>query len=199
MSPPDDLRRTLLDASLDLIAREGLEGFSMREVARRAGVSHQAPYHHFSDREAILAAVVAEGFQLLREAMLEALDGADEPVTRLTALGKAYVAFALKHPAHFKLMFRSELVRAEKHDEAKACAESAFDLLVKSVDAVAQQRYGRSDPTLVLVAWSIAHGLSTLLLEGKLEHQIGAGKRAQREAGDRVLEAFETLMRAGRT
>src|SRR5262245_24205460 len=109
-APPENLRRTLLDASLELIAAEGLEGFSMREVARRAGVSHQAPYHHFADREAIMAAIVAEGFQRLRDDSLGALTGLTDVRARFTAIGRAYLNFALNNPAHFKLMFRSELV-----------------------------------------------------------------------------------------
>jgi AcrR family transcriptional regulator len=193
----EDLRRTLLDASLDLIAREGLEAFSMREVARRAGVSHQAPYHYFDDREAILAAIVAEGFQQLRDDMFAALDKVAEPFARLSAIGRAYVGFALGHPAHFKLMFRSELVRAEKHEDASSCAQSAFEVLVSVVDDVATRKYGRPDPSLVLAAWSLAHGLATLLLEGKLEKHCGKGKRAQLAAANTVLESFEALIRGG--
>lgn len=190
MKPADDLRRTLLDASVDLLASEGLEGFSMREVARRAGVSHQAPYHHFHDREAILAEIVTEGFQQLRARMLESMAVAKTAGDRLTAIGKAYVGFAVDQPAHFKLMFRSEMVSAEKHDEARACANSAFDLLVSTVDAVVRENRGKPDPALVLAAWSLAHGVATLLLEGKLQKQVGESKRAQLAAAHSAIEAF---------
>lgn len=189
---PEGLRRTLLDASLDLIASEGLEGFSMREVARRAGVSHQAPYHHFPDREAILAAIVAEGFQRLRDNSVAALEGVADPPSRLTAIGRAYVAFAQNNPAHFKLMFRSELVREDKHDDAKACAQGAFDVLVSVADEVSP-----GDRTLVLTAWSLVHGLATLMLEGKLDRHI-AGQSERLAAAYASLDMFEVLTRTRR-
>jgi AcrR family transcriptional regulator len=191
----EDLRGTLLGVSIDLIAREGLEAFSMREVARRAGVSHQAPYHHFADREAILAALVADGFTQLRTSVLASLEKTNDPIDRLLAMGRAYVDFALKQPAYFKLMFRSELVQMDKHPQAQVCAQSAFTLLVEVVNDAALARYGRHEPTLVLVAWSIAHGLSTLLLEGKLKHQYGASKKAQTQAADAALAAFASLVK----
>lgn len=198
MKPAEDLRRKLLDASLDLITTEGLEAFSMREVARRAGVSHQAPYHYFIDREAILAEIVSQGFRRLRTIMKAALSKADDGPARLTAIGKAYVTFALDHPAHFKLMFRTELVDAERHEEARACAQSAFDVLVSVVDDLPGAKgRARGDTSLVLAAWSLAHGLSTLLLEGKLEAHCGKGKRARAAAANNVLEAFAQLVRRG--
>jgi AcrR family transcriptional regulator len=191
----EDLRRTLLDASLELIASEGLEGFSMREVARRAGVSHQAPYHHFPDREAILAAIVAEGFQGLRGAMAGALETAGpEPSQRLNAIGRAYVGFALAHPAHFKLMFRSELVHAERHDDAKSCADSAFNVLVRVADEATLARDGVSNRAFVFAAWAQAHGLATLLLEGKLDDFYGTGERARLAAADEILKQFGRVL-----
>ncbi len=193
-----DLRRGLLDASLELIAKEGLEKLSMREVARRAGVSHQAPYHYFSDREAILAELVAEGFQRLRADMMAALRKTDNAAARLTAIGKAYVGFALNHPARFKLMFRSELVDAARHEQAQACAQAAFEVLVSVVDDPPAGRAGaRKASPMVLAAWSLAHGLSTLLLEGKLDRHFGKGKRARAAAANAVLEAFTALNRRG--
>jgi len=190
MTPPDNLRRALLDASLGLITAEGLEKFSMREVARRAGVSHQAPYHHFLDREAILAALVAEGFELLRQHSLAALVGLDDPAARLTALGKAYVAFALDKPAHFKLMFRSELVREDRHPEAQACAKGAYEVLLSVAREIAQ-RTGRSEEVVALAGWSLVHGLATLLLEGKLDKAMSA----TRPTADAVVQSFESFWR----
>lgn len=192
----DDLRQRVLKVSLDLIAREGLEAFSMREVARRASVSHQAPYYHFADREAILAALVADGFRLLRASTEDAMHGLSDPIGRLTAMGRAYINFALTHRAHFKLMFRSELVRSEKHPEAKACAQSAFDFLVATVGEVAAAK-GRSDSdALALAAWSTVHGFATLALEGKLDEHCGASKAAHLKAADAVLGTFQRLARA---
>lgn len=198
MKPPADLRRLLLDVSLDLISEEGLEKLSLREIARRAGVSHQAPYHHFADREALLAEVVGEGFVLLRRAMLDALKDYSSPHARLGAIGQAYLGFALEHPAHFKLMFRSELVREERHDRTREEAGSAFDVLVSVVRDVAEREGDEGDArALVLACWALAHGLATLLLEGKLAHQYGADKDAQRAEAERVFELFGRLLQRG--
>lgn len=190
----DDLRRVVLDASLDLITHGGLKGFSMREVARRAGVSHQAPYHHFQDREAILAALVTEGFQRLRAGMADAIAVRAKPIDQLTAIGKAYVAFAQANPAHFQLMFGSEWVRSDQHRETQDCAGSAFNLLVEVVDRVAHEHYGRSDPKLVLGAWSLAHGVATLLVEGKLQVACGPAVSDQEKAAMAVIERFSELI-----
>lgn len=194
--PVEDLRRRILDASLGLIAAEGLEAFSMREVARRAGVSHQAPYHHFPDREAIMAALVAEGFTMLRADTLAAGEDVGDPYARLSAIGKAYVEFGMRHPAHFKLMFRSEWVRAEKHEEAQTCAEGAFAVLAEAIAAIAGARNDANDQTMLLIAWSIAHGLATLILEGKLAKACGEGGEAGAVA--QVFDQFEAMLRAPR-
>src|SRR5205814_2543102 len=94
-----DLRQKVLRASLALIEEGGLDGLSMREVARKSGVSHQAPYHYFGDREAILAAIAGEGFSKLGESFLRAVARAGpEPAKALEAIGRAYLAFALRHP-----------------------------------------------------------------------------------------------------
>src|SRR5438128_419394 len=97
-----ELREQILDASVRLIEAEGLAALSMREVARRAGVSHQAPYHHFADKEAILAAIAEEGFRRLNAAMEEASRSKPaDAASRLIAGGRAYVRFAATNPAHF--------------------------------------------------------------------------------------------------
>jgi len=189
-----DLRRQVLDASLELIAQEGLGALSMREVARRAGVSHQAPYHHFGDREGIMVAIADEGFQGLRAAMEQAIAASADPVRRLHAIGVAYVTFALRHPSHFKVMFRSELAPLEKHADASQRADSCFDLLVKTANDVSMQQLGRIDEAMPLAAWSIAHGLATLMLEGNLRDQFGASRKAKEAGAGMVLAAFTQLL-----
>ncbi|MDX2277312.1 MAG: TetR/AcrR family transcriptional regulator [Hyphomonadaceae bacterium] len=189
--PAETLRRVLLDASLALIEAEGLEAFSMREVARRAGVSHQAPYHHFENREAILAAIVAEGFQELRDRCIAARDGETEPAKRFTAIGRAYLDFALRRPAHFKLMFRSELVREDKHSETLACAQGAYDVLLQAADEVAKHS-GHDHRLIVVLAWSTVHGLATLMLEGKLDKAVLAPDERE-QAGYAAIVMLEAL------
>lgn len=195
VKPQDDLRRAVLDASLALIERDGLASLSMREVARRAGVSHQAPYHHFGDREGILAAISAEGFELLRESTLLAIEGRADPVEKLSAIGRAYVNFAINHPAHFKLMFRSEFVTDDRHEILARNEETAFAVLVSVMQQVAAPDI--NDRTLSLMAWALAHGLATLLIEGKFKHQVG-DDAAARAAVEDVLDRFVVLVRGVR-
>src|ERR1700753_3540359 len=102
-----DLRERILDASISLIEEKGLSDFSLREVARRAGVSHQAPYHYFADRETILAELVRDGFEKLTSYLEESIRRVRTYEESIVSLGEAYVTFALDHSAQFRLMFRS--------------------------------------------------------------------------------------------
>jgi AcrR family transcriptional regulator len=167
----NDARRRILDASIALLESEGLGAFSMREVARRAGLSHQAPYHHFGDREAILAALVEEGFRNLTEA-LAACRAAPSIEVRLVNQGLAYVTFALRRTGHFRLMFRPELVSLEKFPDAEQAAGEAYRELEDMVESL-RPRLGRriSADRLTSLHWAIVHGLAQLLLDGPL----GAG------------------------
>lgn len=140
-----DLRSAVLAAAWKMIEKEGLAGLSVREAARRAGVSHSAPYRHFADREALLTALVAEGFARLN-AVLETRAGRE--------LGEAYVAFALEHPQRFRLMFS----RARANADLQARFADSFGHL--GADAAAAGA----------AAWSLVHGLASLMLEGHLEN-----------------------------
>jgi AcrR family transcriptional regulator len=189
-----DLRRTVLDASLELIEQEGLGALSMREVARRAGVSHQAPYHHFGDREGILAALAADGFSQLHNDMQRAITSTKSSTKRLEAVGNTYIEFAVRNPGYFKIMFRSELVEMDRYDELRERAEATFALLT-SVITPAARSHGAKDPLLLSVtAWSVAHGLATLLLEGKLGRRFGKSKSAQRAGAVAALKTFCELL-----
>jgi AcrR family transcriptional regulator len=189
-----DLRRVVLDASLDLIQEEGLAALSMREVARRAGVSHQAPYHHFRDREGILAAIAMDGFIKLHKGMMKAVQPLTDPVDRLNAVGGAYLTFAVRNQAHFKIMFRSELVAIDKHEALKERADAAFDFVTSIVTEVAQRRGAKDTLPLVVAAWSLAHGAATLLLEGKLDHRYGTTDKKRMAGAMAAIEAFGNLM-----
>jgi AcrR family transcriptional regulator len=125
-----DLRERTLDAAVTLIEAEGLAALSMREVARRAGVSHQAPYHHFTDRQAILAAIAEEAFKRLNAALASAAGkSGSDAATRLVEAGRAYVEFAASNPAYFRVMFRPELVSLDNYPSARAEARRAFTAL----------------------------------------------------------------------
>src|ERR1700721_436416 len=100
-----NLRKTLLQGALQAISELGPAAFTLREVARRAGVSHNAPYRHFRDKDSLLAAVAAQGFRELTRAMREAADRHSKALDKLKQSGLAYVAFAIRRPEYFTVMF----------------------------------------------------------------------------------------------
>ena len=165
-----DLRRALLEASLALIDEAGIGALSLREAARKAGVSHNAPYHHFKDRGSLLAALAEEGFAQLAAEMTAARAAAPDARTRLEACGQAYVRFALKSPARFKLMFRPELAAPSAEAAVARASTPALDTLTAAiVEAQAAGLAPPGDPRpLVLTCWSAVHGLASLWLDGPL-------------------------------
>jgi AcrR family transcriptional regulator len=193
---PHDTRLRVLEAAEALIRTEGLEALSFREVARRAGVSHQAPYHYFPDKEAILAALAGEGFALLAARLHEARKAEATPAARLEAIGRAYVSLALERPAHFKLMFRPELVKLDRFPGAVQCADTSFEELRLTVSEAIDAGLGRPEETDALVAlcWSVAHGLAGLLLDGPLLHKLGAAGAQALIAP--VMASFRLLVEA---
>jgi AcrR family transcriptional regulator len=167
------LREALLSASLRLIEAEGIGAVSLRRVAREAGVSPGAPYHHFADRGALLAALSAQGFRLLAQDMGAARASTESPVQALSAELRAYVAFAQRHPAYFRLMFRPELSGWHKDPAVKAAVEDAERQLDETVADCARAGVipaGQADP-LAVMAWSMAHGLASLWLDGMLDDE----------------------------
>ncbi|MCX4507657.1 TetR/AcrR family transcriptional regulator [Streptomyces anulatus] len=154
-----DLRRAILDAALDVIATNGPGSLSLRDLARRAGVSHAAPAHHFKDRTGLLTAVAAEGYALFADALAGAPD--------LRERGVAYVRFAATHPAHFQVMFQPDLHRTDDPDLLAARAR-ATEALRAGVADLPQAGRGEDDRLAGVAAWSLAHGFATLLLSGNL-------------------------------
>ncbi|MEW2315648.1 TetR/AcrR family transcriptional regulator [Streptomyces bauhiniae] len=159
-----DLRRAVLSAALDVIAADGPGALSLRDLARRAGVSHAAPAHHFKDRTGLLTAIAAEGFGLLADVLREA--------PGLREAGVRYVRFAREHPAHFQVMFSPELLRAEDLELTTARA-LAGDALAQAVTAVDPGDRGPDARLAGMAAWSLAHGYATLLLGHNLDNQMG--------------------------
>jgi len=161
-----DLRAALIDAGLDLVAKRGIEALSLRAVARRAQVSHAAPYHHFADKAELLAAVAAAGFDRMVAAIAQAT--VDHPPRRalesLRAVGVGYLRFAFQHPAIFRLMFRPELTKPAAHLLLQDAQARAFATLLTAIKAA--QGAGElpgDDPTApATFAWSAVHGLAVL-------------------------------------
>ena len=172
-----------------LLAERGIDGFTLREVARRAGVSHAAPYHHFPDKGSLVRAIVAESFELLGSALADAARAAgDDSLDRIRAMGLAYVEFALDHPARYRLMFRSELSRAgdaELPTDADAAGGTAFATLMSAVQDAAdrgQLRAGMDAGGAAVAAWSSVHGLASLILEGAIGIRPDQRERARQVA-----------------
>lgn len=175
------LRESLIRATEEILVERGVEGFTLREAARRVGVSPAAPAHHFGDVSGLLTEVAILGFEGLSRHLEEgnARGGAD-PVARLREQGAGYVRFALAHPARFQLMFRCDRLRFGD-ERLRAAAGHAFSLLEGVVREVAgRPPDGRLDrPTLaaVLGAWSLVHGFSHLALGGEFDRMAGEGGR----------------------
>jgi AcrR family transcriptional regulator len=165
-----DLRRALIDASLALITEEGFPALTLREVARRAGVTHAAPYRHFADKEALLTAVAAEGFRAMADLMRTRMDREGGPAGRLVACGVAYVLFAVQHPAHFRVMFGPHFTRPPDFKLLSGEGTSAFGLLVQTIEQGQQEGRVREGEAMALslTAWSLVHGLASLLVDGQL-------------------------------
>lgn len=168
------LREALLKAALRLLEEQGASALSLREVARRAGVSHAAPAHHFGDKAGLLTALATEGFELFKAALRagSARGGAD-PNLRFGYQGWAYVLFAAEHRAQFELMFRPELLRQGDPELARASGE-AYGVLLDGIRATRTPAV--SDEQLAVLAtsaWAQAHGLATLWLGGNLAHYAG--------------------------
>jgi AcrR family transcriptional regulator len=163
-----DLRRAVIDGALEEIEANGPASISMRAIARRAGVSHAAPAHHFGDKAGVLTAIAAEGYRGLAEAIEGALGTGS-----FLAAGRAYVGFAVEHRAQFEVMFRPELYRRDDPD-VTAARDAGTDVLFRGVrgvlgpDATDDEVIGG-----VTAAWSFAHGLATLWLDGNLTEQLG--------------------------
>jgi AcrR family transcriptional regulator len=186
-----DLRRAILDSAAAVIAREGPAAVSLREIARRIGVSHAAPAHHFRDKTGLFTALAAEGWARFVAAMTAARDGADGPLAQLSAAGVSYVVFARDNPGHFRVMFRRDLVDASDPAYAEG-SKAGFTLLAGVVDACQTVGWGRGQEPWVLIssAWSLVHGLADLTSNGSLG--LVTGDRPADEIARDVTEAFTT-------
>jgi len=194
----ESLRARVLAASVELIEKNGLEGLSLREAARLANVSHQAPYHYFADREALLAAICESGFTMLGEKVREARGTGTGPGDKLERAIISYIDFAVEHPAHFRVMFRPELVRLEQHAGAQKAADAAF-AHVPAMIAEAMQDGLPAEPSveaLTAAVWSFAHGYACLLLDGPLEMMLPSVAANRRKATRDAVRALGSLLEA---
>ncbi|MEZ4300344.1 MAG: TetR/AcrR family transcriptional regulator [Polyangiaceae bacterium] len=198
MSTPD-LRRTILDASVALVAEQGVRAVSFREVARRAGVSHQAPYHHFGNHHGILEAIAREGFSELTAAMRSAaLAEPHDALAALVASGVAYVRFALSHVGHFRVMFHSRVAPAGADPCPLEEAEATYQALSELCSRAHSEGHGRTlDPdAMAHLCWSVVHGLSTLMIEGALDPKVAVPAMDEESLTRQVVHSLGHLLRA---
>ncbi len=168
-----DLRTALLAEAAAMIAEGGAASVTMRAIGQRLGVSRAAPYRHFADKTALLAAVAADGFNRLKD-RLQTIDGGGggprSGVERFRRMGEEYVRFAVENPAHYRLMYGKEALTRQDRPELREAAIALFEQLVGVIQA--HQRSGvikRQDPRAqAYVAWSAVHGLASLWIEGHI-------------------------------
>src|SRR3990172_4249902 len=153
-----DLRAALLATALQILKKDGLAGLSLRELARRAGVSHQAPSHHLGTRGPLLAALAGEGFDLLAAELERVQAGARDPVQGAQRTGVRYVTFAAANPERFRLMFGAEIGLRAPYPALDEAAQRVFTLLVRPFGLGPGPR-GRAPGAVVLTLWSTVHGL----------------------------------------
>lgn len=163
-----DLRASLLRAALALLQEGGAEALTLRAVARRAGVSPGAPYHHFADKDALLAAVAGDGFAELHAALSEAAveAAAGRPTARLHTMCAAYVRFALHAPARYAVMFHPDLGQSPAMQSVAAAALATFEQLIAAVAAVSPRPDPQGQREAALLVWATAHGAVVLQLGG---------------------------------
>ncbi len=160
-----NLRIGLIQAALELINEKGGGFLTIREVAKRAGVSHTAPYRHFKNKEELLGAVAIDGFRLMIQKMKNQMAiFKDQPILKFQASGVAYMKFALAHPAHFRVMFGSRRLEKSRDPKLKQASATSLGLLldcIKDCQAKGEIRSGNA-MEMALAAWSMVHGFAML-------------------------------------
>jgi AcrR family transcriptional regulator len=186
------LREALLQAAERVLERDGLAGLTLRAVAREAGVSHAAPTHHFGDLTGLVSELAAIGFRQFNAAMVSACDMATTPLSRALARPKAYVAYAQAHPGMYGLMFRTERLDYSRASLNEA-AEASFAGLANAIGMMRQEQISEDALTLdqgaaIARAWSMVHGFTMLLLDGRLEDILG--RLPEGTTPERLFEAM---------
>jgi AcrR family transcriptional regulator len=182
-----DLPGALVRAAIELLEDSGETEFSLRAVARRAGVSPAAPYRHYADREALVSAVAAVGYRELAERLAAAHPSPSTPA-QLASVAIAYVQFALERPALFRIMFGEP---CDRDNDERAGATGAVSLYLR---AIVERTFPQADPEALATAiWALVHGLAFLHLDGKLDASSPSA------VADRITAAIQALLTATRT
>lgn len=193
-----DLRKCLIAEGFRLIKEKGLKALSLRAVARAAGVSPGAPYHHFENRSDLLADIASDGFSILHKKIIEARSNA-KAGEELVALGRAYASFAIENPDYYRTMFCLELSHPGTFPQLDAVANPVFEELSR---CISEGQKNDSIPSgnperYILLAWSVAHGVSSLLVDGPLS-RYDKFSIDPAMMGDIVVQSLQSVLTAAR-
>jgi AcrR family transcriptional regulator len=186
------LRRALIDEALRTIDKLGAEALTLRGVGDALGVSRTALYRHFSDKQALVAAVAGEGFRTLRLALVDAWEKNDRGQAGFEAMGDAYLQFAVAHPSHYRVMF-GRFVDSGVHDpELIEEGEGAFRALVDALIELQREGLARADDPVLQArfVWSVTHGIAMLVIDGRLGDGDASGTALNRYAAERLRAAI---------
>ena len=170
-----DLKNALIKTGVEMLSREGTGALSLRKVAERAGVSHSAPYSHFSDKQALIAAISTEGFKQLYTELDTAIAAyPDDPKLQLQESAWAYVLFAMNNMDTFKIMFSGVLEKEKEYPDFVAISQKTFDRVIEIVRACQAAGILRAAPPelMAIAVWGQVHGITSLLLEGQISHVV---------------------------
>jgi AcrR family transcriptional regulator len=186
-----DLRRALIDQALRTIDTTGVDALTLRGVGDALGVSRTALYRHFSDKQALVAAVAREGFRAFRLALVDAWEQNGRGRAGFEAMGEAYLQFAVAHPAHYRVMFGRFMESCARDPELVVEATGAFQALVDALIQGQRDEWVRKDDPVILArfVWSVTHGVAMLVIDGQLRDADTSGPELNRYALARVRAA----------
>jgi AcrR family transcriptional regulator len=189
-----DLRRALLDQALQTIDRLGVEALTLRDVATALGVSRTALYRHFTDKQALIAAVAREGFRTFRLALVDAWELKGRGQAGFEAMGEAYLRFAMAHPSHYRVMFGRFVESCARDPDLVEEATAAFQALVDALIAGQRDGWARQDDPEMLARfiWAISHGIAMLAIDGQLRDSEESGATLNQYALARIRDAIGT-------
>jgi AcrR family transcriptional regulator len=185
-----DLRQALIDAASEMVREEGLSNLSLRKIARRVGVTHSAPYRHFEDKRALVAALAEAGFAELHDYMVRERDDQEgTPTEALYALGLAYVLFAADKPYYFRLMFGPEVRDEKRYPKLAEAHDAAFALLHRAVEDCQNAGLIRdgSPQKHARTCWTLVHGIASLCVNDLIDN-------SSRETIEEVVRASTTSL-----
>jgi AcrR family transcriptional regulator len=190
-----DLKNALIDAGVQILSEEGVEGLSLRKVAQHAGVSHNAPYSHFLDKQSLIAAISTEGFKQLYNELDTTISAyPDDPRRQLQECAYTYIQFALDHPDTFKIMFSGVIEKERDYPAFVEISHKTFDRVVDVVQSCQEAGILPSAPAdvLAVAVWGMVHGIISLRLEGQISHTL----LATHDLREIVLFALDQISRS---